>query len=330
METLLRIGRYFRSPLVVCGTYNSTQVTPPSFEDFEVMRLPIYLFFARNWDIISNARRILPSAKTLSESSLNQWSVLSDVSMVDRCQREYSSLSLPTLGDEQVHKFTPNIEKLLSESKSTVLSVLEGESLEDQGWSRSCSASGDGFTCTVFRKEVPDLLPMYVISGDLDISADMFHALVCDVDFRHEWDDQFHHVGASAVEGQIRLLEWVVKWPWPLAPREYRYLQTPHVFSNDSIKLVMSASVHTERPVSSKTVAVREYFGITAAKPVGPSQCRFCVFHFDDPRLPGKMPAWLETHVAQSLLPSFPKKIFEGAKKYPQHRLVSFSNYSHH
>ena len=115
-----------------------------------------------------------------------------------------------------------------------------------------------------------------------------------------------------------------------MAPREYNYLLTPHAL-DDGTKLVMATSIH-QNDVQTTTckfsaVPVKEYFGITAAKEISPGKCRYCVYYFDDPRLPSKMPGWLESHVTNSLLPSFPKKILAGAKKYPKDRLVVFSNF---
>ena len=116
-----------------------------------------------------------------------------------------------------------------------------------------------------------------------------------------------------------------------MAPREYNYVLEPHVF-DDGTRLVMAASVNgtsedLDKPVSTKgAVPVKEYFGITAAKKSGDNKCRYCVFHFDDPRV-GKMPKWIETYVANTLLPSFPKKLIDGAKKYPKDRLVVFTSH---
>jgi hypothetical protein len=99
---------------------------------------------------------------------------------------------------------------------------------------------------------------------------------------------------------------------------------------DDGTRLVIAASVDSlqspdSKPISS-AVPVKEYFGITAAKKSGDNKCRYCVFHFDDPRV-GKMPKWIETYVANNLLPSFPKKLIDGAKKYPKDRLVVFTSH---
>ena len=318
METLLRIGKYLRSPLVACGTYNT--VAPPylSMPDLDHVQLSFYHFFGRNFALISNARRILSPATFWAETSLNAGYVEREISEVTFSPHTtpFSSLSVLPLGNDE---FTANIDKLLLEAKAIVPLVLESDTaslLLEHGWTEAGSASGEGFTCSVYRKEFAGLLPVYIICGDLDISVDTFHRLACDVDFRHRWDDQFHQVTSQSIpqSEDARLMNWVVKWPWPMAPRSYRYVLTPHVLDSKT-KLVMAASV--TGPSSSTAfgaVPVKEYFGITAASCRGLSKSRFCVFHFDDPHLPGTMPGWLERYVAQSLLPAFPKKIIAGAK----------------
>ena len=244
--------------------------------------------------------------------------------------RLFHLLNLPSVSGYE-NKLSNQAEVLLEESKTVVPLVLSEpldiRSLEESGFSLSGFAEGEGFTCSVFRKQSRDShVPVYVITGELDISADAFHALVCDVSFRRNWDDQFHHATAVEIEKSISLVEWVVKWPWPLAPREYRYVLSPHRF-DDGTNLVLAASVPHEAQVHSSSVPVREYFGITGAKATmdNSNRCRYCVFYYDDPTLPGRMPGWLEQYVAKQLLPSFPRKVLSGAKMYPKDRFLHYS-----
>ena len=247
----------------------------------------------------------------------------------------FEELTLPPLQPYADH-FTDSVEALLAEGKQVVPFILNFATgdvrtqLEaDHGFDQKGSATGEGFTCAVYRKSINGSVPVYVITGDLAISVDEFHALACDVDFRHNWDDQFHHAASDHVENNVSIVQWVVKWPWPMAPREYNYLLSPHVLA-DGTKLVMATSVSpvgiTARSHShTNAVPVKEYFGITACKPLPSGGCRYCVFYFDDPSLPGKMPAWLEQYVTNQLLPSFPRKILAGAKMYPRDRLTQFA-----
>jgi hypothetical protein len=249
-------------------------------------------------------------------------------------EKVFHLLGLPVVSGYEGH-LSESAESLLEQGKAIVpivLSDLLSGTLDqlkyEHGYSLTGSAEGEGFTCSVFRKHASDSrVPIYVITGDLDISADEFHALVCDVSFRHNWDDQFHHAAAVEVENSVSLVEWVVKWPWPLAPREYRYILSPHRL-DDGTNLVVAASVPGEGQVHASAVPVREYFGITAAKPTGPSTCRYCVYYYDDPSLPGRMPTWLEQYVAKQLLPSFPRKVLSGAKIYPRDRFDHYSQLS--
>jgi hypothetical protein len=228
----------------------------------------------------------------------------------------------------------------LNEGKKIVPFILHGGSddsieqlVNEFGFHPVGSAAGEGFTCYVYKKDIDLSAPIYVITGELDISVDEFHALACDIDFRHRWDDQFHHVEASALEpdsilSSPSLMRWIVKWPWPLAPREYNYILKPYVL-DDGTKLVMAASIdRVDFCGTSPTdvVPVKEYFGITAAIGISHGKCRYCVFHFDDPRM-GKVPKWIESYVSKTLLPSFPKNILVGASKYPKERLVIFSSH---
>ena len=339
METLLRVGRYFRSPLVVCGTYNSPAIWQGSFVDLDDIPLSFYHLLGRNFGLLLTVKQILALDSPWPESSLSETmsDVPSSIPVENDRRLMYTSLRVPSLTD-QGHRLTPNIERLLEESKGVVPTILdvslkpvEQERLlrDECGFALTGSAEGGGFSCSVYRKELGEIgVPVYVITGDLDISVESFHALACDVEFRHEWDDQFHRVDWEPVNDNVRLLRWIVKWPWPLAPRQYTYLLTPHLLE-DGTRLVMSASVTEDaelKPLLS-SVPVKEYFGVTAAKAMGEGKCRYCVFHFDDPRLPGKMPAWVETYVAKSLLPSFPKKILQGVAKYPSDRLEEFANF---
>jgi hypothetical protein len=218
-------------------------------------------------------------------------------------------------------QFSSTAASLLEESKSVVPFILDFPAdaiidtlREEHGFVRQGSATGEGFTCTIYRKHASSI-PIYIIAGELEMPAATFYALSKDVGFRHKWDDQFHHAHAEPIDETHSLVEWVVKWPWPLAPREYRYVLSSHELL-DGTSLVMATSVPSETPVHKQAVAVKEYFGITAAKKITESKCRYCVYYYDDPRLPGKMPGWLEAYVTQQLLPAFPKKVLVGAAMY--------------
>jgi hypothetical protein len=344
-ESVFRIVRYFRRPVVLCGTVHyvssgisdddSLQLIPGHFYD---------MFGKRNWGYIRSVRDMFDGEKFLDDVLTTPSDVPpSSSSLITRREKKlFEMLLLPT-PRQQAHVFTHDLEALLEEGKRVVPFILNTSdnalpaSLASQyQFHQTASAHGPGFTCTVFKRDpnpVTDKfnVPVYIIAGDLDISVDEFHALACDTEFRKEWDDQFHHVDSEPLDdSNLSLLNWVVKWPWPMSARSYNYLLAPHAL-DDGTKLVLAASIdkaaeNLSSPV--KAVPVRAYFGITAARPIGEKKCRYCVFYFDDPRLPGKMPAWVESYVAKSLLPSFPKKIIQGAQKYPQERLVLFGNLS--
>lgn len=260
-----------------------------------------------------------------------------------RAAQEYlfQDLAFPRLNGF-TWQYGDNASALLEESKRIVPLVLNSNSdgvstsLEsDYGFWCAGSAKGPGFTCSVYRKQTAgSLIPTYIICGDLEIASEEFHALACDVEYRKSWDDQFHAAYGSEIERKVSLVKWVVKWPWPLAPREYTYVLSPHSFQDGS-RVVMSTGImdgEGRKPLNSQAVAVKAYFGITASKPLKDSKgkkCRFCLYYFDDPQLPGgQMPSWLEQYVTQRLLPSFPVKLLKGAKSYPPDRLGQFGNLS--
>lgn len=336
METLRRITQYFRTPLVVCGTVQT--IPPPNqvLHDIEDVPTSFYKLFGRYWRHVPAFKQIVRPESLVLESAVQAFKhrhesdeVTVEVPVEAVEQNVFGLLGLPQVDS---HKLTDNIEQLLNEGKELVSFVLSIEGGElatpinaEHGFHAAGTASGEGFTCAVYRKSA-GAIPVYIITGELDISADTFHALACDIEFRHKWDDQFYHASAKAVSSNnVSLVHWVVKWPWPLAPREYNYLLTPRVM-DDGTKLVMATSVAGNRAgsTSHKAVPVKEYFGITAAKQISDNRCRYCLYYFDDPRLPGKMPDWLEQHVTQKLLPSFPRKILLGAALYPRERLVNY------
>ena len=352
MEYLVNLTKYLRAPLVICTSFKTFDTPLVSFKDPDEFPSSFYRLYGTHWGHVSKIHHVLTPESILGESLsklLQQERESSkEVPAPARPLKLLNSLGLPTL-KSVIHSYTENVELLLEEGKRVVPDVLNHEIqgideflCSEHGFFRVGTAKGDGFTCTVYRKSFDTghrmTVPVYVIMGELDISVDEFHALACDVDFRHQWDDQFHHVESAPMEtvgdsNLTRLLKWTSKWPWPMAPREYNYVLEPHVF-DDGTKLVMAASVD-ETPTnplisasqpSSKSVPVKEYFGITAAKATGNSSCRYCVFHFDDPRV-GKMPKWIENYVATTLLPSFPRKLLDGAKQYPKDRLVVFASH---
>ena len=345
MEYFVNVLRRIRSPLVICAAGKTVENPSNPFKDRDDFPSSFYRLYGHQRSHVSTIQHVFTPESILNESVKNLLSVerqKSESVHPSDHPRLVGGLELPLLRS-QIYSYTDNVELLLEEGKRVVPDVLNHDLQEidnylcsEHGFFRVGSASGDGFTCTVYRKSFDTgfrtTVPVYVIMGELDISVDEFHALACDTDFRHQWDDQFHHVESSpmdtAGESLTRLLRWTSKWPWPMAPREYNYVLEPHVF-DDGTKLVMAASVNgaeASNQSTSKAVPVKEYFGITAAKGTGEKKCRYCVFHFDDPRV-GKMPKWIESYVATTLLPSFPKKLIEGAKKYPKDRLVVFTSH---
>ena len=328
MENLRRLSQYFRSPLVVCGTVQTLWVPHP-YSGVEDLPDAFYKLFGRPWGHISTFKQALNAEMFMIESAVEAF----DHRHVEELpgvpgpveatkQKLFHMLCLPSV-PEYAEQFSDTAARLLEESKRVVPFILDPpmdrleESLrEEHGFVQQGSASGPGFTCAIYRKQSSSI-PVYIIAGELDMSADTFYALAKDVGFRHKWDDQFHHAQAEPIDAETSLVEWVVKWPWPLAPREYKYVLSSHELA-DGTRLVMASSVPSAQPVHKQAVSVREYFGITASKPVSEHKCRFCVYYYDDPRLPGRMPAWLESYVTQQLLPAFPRKVLIGAGLYAQ------------
>jgi hypothetical protein len=340
MENIRRFAQYLRSPLVACGTAHAAVPMNP-FHGLDDVPDSFYRLFGRPWGQLSALKRIWDSTDFMIESAAEAFDIrhpdtaMENADVIDDTKRRvFHLLGLPAVSGYE-DRFSESAQSLLEHGKRIVPLVLGSECKSvvqdlhaDHGYTLTGSAEGDGFTCQVFRTHPHhSRVPIYVITGELEISADEFHALVCDVAFRHNWDDQFHHAAAVEIEESCSLVEWIVKWPWPLAPREYRYILSPARL-DDGTNLVMATSVPVVDQVNPSAVPVKEYFGITAAKPVGPSRCRYCVFYYDDPSLPGRMPSWLEQYVAKQLLPSFPKKVLNGARIYPRDRLLHYSQLS--
>ena len=343
MEYAIRLSRYLRTPLILCGTSNSISTPQTNSRDLDDVPRSFYNLFGRNWHNTRTMKRIFTVETILDESIVETISKQehrpAQEEVLTEERRLFDSMHLPIL-NSSVHQYTENIDMLLNVGKQVVPFILhnevgciESKLKNEYEFIPVGSAKGEGFTCHVYRKELELSTPLYIITGELNISVDEFHALACDIDFRHKWDDQFHEVESTALDGKSDsiTLRWVVKWPWPLAPREYNYVLTPHSL-DDGSKLVMSASVYTKdddaaekQSPSKNVVPVKEYFGITAAVGIGEKRCRYCVFHFDDPRV-GKMPKWVESYVSKTLLPSFPKNILAGARLYPKERLVVFTS----
>ena len=338
METLRRFSQYFRTPLVLCGTVHTLTFPQPPGSHLDDVPSSFYKLFGRPLGYVSNFKNILRPDTFMIESALDALTVkhgrdsVVEESAVEVTKRNiFHMIGLPTVSS---HTLTDNIEPLLDAGKALVPRILDYNDdssspcvFGEHGFHLTGSANGDGFTCNVYRKQTAGAIPVYIITGILDMSTEMFHALACDIEFRKEWDDQFHHASARLIDSNISLVNWIVKWPWPLAPREYTYIMTPRIL-DDGTRLVMATSVvgaSSSVATKLKAVAVREYFGITAARPVSDSKCRYCLYYFDDPHLPGKMPDWLEQHVTKQLLPSFPRKMLQGAIKYPPDRLSIYS-----
>jgi hypothetical protein len=339
METLRRFSQYLRSPLILCGTVQTLGPSGTSSSHLEDVPNSFYQLFGRPLGYVKDFRNVFKSNSFALESVIEPFrSPEEDIQRLTETPIEsnkrdiFRLLGLPTV---RGHDLTDNMEVFLEEGKMLVPSILSASdsshnSLDsiyaDHGFHLVGTAVGTGFTCSVYRKQTKGGIPLYVITGDLAMTSETFHSLACDIEFRHEWDDQFQQASVEAVEGNISLVNWVVKWPWPLAPREYNYLLTPKI-CEDGTRLVMATSVvHSHKSdLGTKAVPVKEYFGITASKPLSGSSCRYCLYYYDDPRLPGKMPDWLEQHVTKKLLPSFPRKMLEGSQKYPNDRLAVYS-----
>jgi len=338
MENIRRISQYLRTPLVYCGAAQ-TLVIPQTPSRIDEIPEHFYRLFGKSWEHIVSFKEALRSDAFILRSATGSFNLAPKETQSDSVTNAagdsgaelFRNLSVARLDSfshtestslvlEEGKRIVPLI--LNWDGKSNIASTMEAE----YGFLQAGEAEGPGFTCAVYRKQMKGgRIPLYIISGELDVSSREFHALACDLEYRKNWDDQLHAVSASEIEKNICLVKWVVKWPWPLAPREYTYLLSPHILA-DGTSLVMSTGIdhNREKALDDSAVAVKEYFGITASKSVGEGKCRYCVFYFDDPRLPGQMPAWLEQYVTKQVLPSFPLKLLKGAKGYPAHRLERF------
>ena len=242
-----------------------------------------------------------PSAQFISLPSLPKYSSASYSSLQTKLFREGSEIADEFLATRTIHDFTAD--------------------LVANGWEPCTEMDGEDYHSIVlrrrFRKGDKEVC-RYCILGQSTIPTETLHALLCDADFRPQWDDSAQSVTSSQYDSQSSsvTLEWESKWPWPLAPRRYLFRQTP--FVSGEARGVVCAGLPLND--GSGSVAVEDYTSISVISPL-PNGSKFCLFYFDDPQLGQRVPQWLENYAARTLIPGFTKSMVDGGKRFPEERL---------
>jgi hypothetical protein len=153
----------------------------------------------------------------------------------------------------------------------------------------------------------------YVILGKAQSLAKNFHGVFLDVENRKLWDKNV----ISITKDQNNVIEWVSKYPWPLANRKYIFRQSAETIHHH-LHVVISAGENTDgsRSVDHAAILVKDYISVTGVKPGKDDQsCEYCTIYSEDAFPSSQIPSWLENQAAKSLLPALTQDIEIQANK---------------
>lgn len=151
------------------------------------------------------------------------------------------------------------------------------------GWERIFERS-EG---VILRRPLEGGLFEYLLTGEFpNLNYSDFVCALHDLQYRKDWDT---HTGAlgTLVEADERdgstIIYWLVKYPWPLADRDYVFKQRiVHHEDKKMYVIVKRATSHPSKPYTSSPVRVVRFRSETAAQETA-TGVRYVSFYADDP-----------------------------------------------
>jgi hypothetical protein len=156
----------------------------------------------------------------------------------------------------------------------------------------------------------------FYVEAQMPFDATTLYKTQADLAFRPEWDAYCLQCRLVAEADSNEAIYWLVKFPWPLANRDYVYYRRAQCAEDGTWLLVSrSAELGCHVPVTD-AVRVDEYFFAGVFAPSGPNQCTIRLVFSDNPK--GSIPSSLVNWAATSAVPSFTTTLTAACQKYEQ------------
>jgi hypothetical protein len=195
--------------------------------------------------------------------------------------------------------------------------ILKTDFTKDyDGWERwvDLKLPGDD-SCVIFRRFVPsNQLFMYKTLMRMDYSAKDYFTYTKDYEYRKTWDPAVQEVTCVANENDNEVWYWLVKYPWPLDPRDYLFYRRCMDFPDENLHVMVARAVPRDdhgkyRADIKGTVRVQDLVSTAAIRGIGENKMEVLCVYFDDPK--GNIPKSIINWAAEKLIP----KSFEDNKK---------------
>ncbi|CAH2292154.1 phosphatidylcholine transfer [Pelobates cultripes] len=183
-----------------------------------------------------------------------------------------------------------------------------------------------GFQIYRLQDQESGLYQYKVYGGLSDCLPELFADVYMDLEYRKKWD-QYVNALREVESEEDPVIYWEVKYPFPLANRDYVYVRERQDLDVDGRKIfvILAKSVSVNHcPEKSGIIRVTAYKQSLAIESDGSSGCKVFMYYFDNPG--GMLPSWLINWTAKSGVPSFLTDMEKACKGYNQSTVKTPSN----
>ncbi|XP_007441902.1 phosphatidylcholine transfer protein [Python bivittatus] len=149
-----------------------------------------------------------------------------------------------------------------------------------------------------------------------DCSPELCADVYMDLNYRTKWDQYVKELCEKTQDGKTAIY-WEVKFPFPLANRDYVFVRERQDMDLDGQKIyvVLAKSVNAVKfPEKPGIVRVKNYKQGVAFESDGKKGCKVFMSYFDDPG--GKLPSWVVNWAAKTGVPNFLKDMQKACLSY--------------
>jgi hypothetical protein len=160
----------------------------------------------------------------------------------------------------------------------------------------------------------------FYVEAQMPCDATMLYKTQADLAFRPEWDAyclECRILADAVAATSNETVYWLVKFPWPLANRDYVYYRRASCADDGTwLLLSRSAALGAHVPVRDGGAVVRvdDYFFAGEFIPSAPNQCTVKLVFSDNPK--GSIPSALVNWAATSAVPAFTSNLLSACQKY--------------
>ncbi|KAI5621723.1 phosphatidylcholine transfer protein [Silurus asotus] len=167
----------------------------------------------------------------------------------------------------------------------------------------------------LYRKET-GLYEYKVMATLSSCSPEQYADVYMDLAYRKQWDTYVKELHEKDCDGQ-KFIYWEVKYPFPLANRDYVYVRERRDLQVNGRKIwvvLARSSTVSQCPEKSGLIRVKDYKQSVAMEDDGAQGTKVFMNYFDNPG--GNIPTWVINWAAKSGVPGFLKDMQDACIKY--------------